>query len=158
MIRPLFYCRQVINGVSNCYFRCSLDMNFYIKKCKILPQCNNKMQTEMHCDNSDFKFWSICWVSDKTHFLFLGLNADVLFLNHSSAYNMWHVSRHSGRSFYLDCHSFGWYWRFHGTGQKIFLSQGPFAPRQGQEQKSWDKLLCFGTKWISIYLIVAEKF
>ena len=56
MIRPLFYCRQVINGVSNCYFRCSLDMNFYIKKCKILPQCNNKMQTEMHCDNSDFNF------------------------------------------------------------------------------------------------------
>ena len=43
---------------------------------------------------------------------------------------------------------------FHGTGRpivplsrdkKIFLSQCPFVPGEGQEQMSWDKLLCPGT-------------
>ena len=42
--------------------------------------------------------------------------------------------------------------------KEIFLSQCPFVPRQGQEQKSQDKLLCPGTKLIYIYLIALKIF
>jgi len=42
--------------------------------------------------------------------------------------------------------------------KEIFLSRCPFVPGQGQEQKSQDKLLCPGTKWIYIYLIALKIF